>query len=228
MGLRSFDPNKTTAAAMNLGEHWWLAQGVVLIYLYLVPPRQQIAHEMQHDKHELSSVDHFISTVKNRQHPTNRVVLWNNTWYHITQFEYKNNIFGSDEFQYKKLALALAAENLASVAVQLKIKLPTKNKWVNIYLHDKKKLLNFSHPSFKKVSSNSEFNYGQECSSWQAVNVFPIVVAYCFLTLTSCRQKKSYFQVTYYRDSSAESSFLLAVSLLFLLNSPLENFGIFV
>ena len=29
---------------------------------------------------------------------------------------------------YKKLALALAAENLASVAVQLKIKLPTKNK----------------------------------------------------------------------------------------------------
>ena len=178
-------------------------------------------------KHELSSVDHFISTVKNRQHPTNRVVLWNNTWYHITQFEYKNNIMVVMKSNtYTKLALA--ADNLASVAVQLKIKLPTKNKWVNIYLHDKKKLLNFSHPSFKKVSSNSEFNYGQECSSWQAVNVFPIVVAYCFLTLTSCRQKKSYFQVTYYRDSSAESSFLLAVSLLFLLNSPLENFGIFV
>ena len=93
---------------------------------------------MQHDKHELSSVDHFISTVKNRQHPTNRVVLWNNTWYHITQFEYKNNTMaiGSDEFQYTKLALA--AENLASVALQLKIKLPTKNKWPTMYLHDKK------------------------------------------------------------------------------------------
>ena len=89
-------------------------------------------------KHELSSVDHFISTVKNRQHPTNRVVLWNNTWYHITQFEYKNNTMaiGSDEFQYTKLALA--AENLASVALHLKIKLPTKNKWPTMYLHDKK------------------------------------------------------------------------------------------
>ena len=71
MGLRLFDPNKTTAAAMNLGEHCDGYTRVVLTYV-LVLLRQQIAREMQHDKHELSSVDHFISKLKNSQHP-NRV-----------------------------------------------------------------------------------------------------------------------------------------------------------
>ena len=126
-----------------------------------------------------------------------------------------------------KWLVYLVTEKLAAV-IQLKIVSDDEKQMTYHVSTWQKKLLNFSHPSSKKVSSNSEFNYSQECSSWQAVNVFPIVVAYCFLTLTSCRQKKSYFQVTYYRDSSAESSFLLAVSLLFLLNSPLENFGIFV
>ena len=89
-----------------------------------------------------------------------------------------------------KMALVyLVTEKLAAAVIQLKIVSDEKQMTYHVSTWQKK-LLNFSHPSSKKVSSNSEFNYSQECSSWQAVNVFPIVVAYCFLTLTSCRQKK--------------------------------------
>ena len=45
--------------------------------------------------------------------------------------------------------------------------------------------------------------------SWQAVNVFPIVVAYCFLTLTSCRQKKRATFKSLIIDSSESFPFYL-------------------
>ena len=180
-------------------------------------------------KHELSSVDHFISTVKNRQHPTNRVVLWNNTWYHITQFEYKNNTMaiGSDEFQYTKLALA--AENLASVALHLKIKLPTKNKWPTMYLHDKKSCWIFRTQDSKRsvpilsliTAKNAQADKPLMCSlllwliaSWRWHLAAKKRATFKSLIIETLRRSLSFF--------------LLVVSLLFLLNSPLENFGIFV